>query len=84
MIAANYGFITDTIISQKEYCNEIISNSFDFKNVLFALNQSKDQIQILVSISVSHKIQDTYVITVKSQIEYQDYILSFIQYPLVT
>ena len=60
-MAANYGFITDTIISQKEYCNELISNSFVIKNVLFALNHSKDQIQILISICASHEIQDTYV-----------------------
>ena len=74
---------TDTIKSHKDYCNEFISISFLIRNVLIALNHFNYQIQILISICIGYKIQDTYFITFKFQIEYQDHI-SFLQYPLVT
>ena len=83
-MAARCGFNTDTIKSHKDYFNEFISNSFLIRNVLIALNYFRYQFQILISICVGYKIQDEYVITFKSQIEYQNHILSFLQYSLVT
>ena len=80
-MAARCGFNTDTIKSHKDYFNEFISN----RNVLIALNHFRYQIQILISNCVDYKFQDTYVIiTFKSQIEYQNHILCFLQYSLVT
>ena len=84
VMAARCGFNTDTIKSHKYWCNEFISNSFLIRNVLFALNHFIYQIQILISICIDYKIQDTYVNTFKSLIKYQDHILSFLQYLLVT
>ena len=76
--------------SLKEYCNEFISDSFLIRNVLIALNHFRYQIQILsfwqhneekyplLQLKFTcYKIQDTYVITFKSQIEYQDHIKFF-------
>ena len=44
---------------------------------MIALNHFKDQIQILLSICVGYKIQDTYVITFNSKIEYQNHLQVF-------